>query len=116
MMASIDSEARAITKDPAHQLRQIRAEPARVLLVLVFVRWRFGDFVPRYDASDSQGIGVPKNTPYETGEKLNKEINVILADPKLKARFYNLRATVLPGSPAELATLMAEETGNRPRW
>jgi len=68
------------------------------------------DFLPQYDASDSQGIGVPRNTPAEIVEKLNKEVNVILADPKLKARFSDLGATVLPGSSAEFKMLMAEET------
>jgi hypothetical protein len=46
VLPAIRSETRAapaVNQNPAYQLRQIRAEPARVLLVLVFVRWRFGE-------------------------------------------------------------------------
>jgi tripartite-type tricarboxylate transporter receptor subunit TctC len=56
------------------------------------------------------GIGVPKNTPTEIVEKLNKEINAALADPRIKARFADLGATVIPGSPANFGKLIAEET------
>jgi tripartite-type tricarboxylate transporter receptor subunit TctC len=56
------------------------------------------------------GIGVPKNTPAEIVEKLNKEINVALADPKLKARLADLGGTPLALSPAEFSKLIADET------
>jgi tripartite-type tricarboxylate transporter receptor subunit TctC len=69
-----------------------------------------GDFVPGYEASAVQGIAAPKNTPAEIIDKLNKEINAGLADPKLKARFAELGATVFPGSPADFGRFMAEET------
>jgi tripartite-type tricarboxylate transporter receptor subunit TctC len=59
---------------------------------------------------DWQGIGVPKNTPTEIVEKLNKEINAALADPKIKARLAALGATVLQGSPADFGKLIADET------
>ena len=49
-----------------------------------------GDFVPGYEASGWYGIGAPKNTPAEIVEKLNKEINAALADPKMKARLADL--------------------------
>ena len=45
-----------------------------------------GDFVPGYEASSWHGLGVPKNTPAEVVEKLNKEIDAGLANPRLKAR------------------------------
>jgi tripartite-type tricarboxylate transporter receptor subunit TctC len=69
-----------------------------------------GDFVPGYEATSWFGVGVPKNTPAEIIEKLNKEINAALADPKIKARLVDLGGTVLPGSPAEFAKLIADET------
>jgi len=69
-----------------------------------------GDFVPGFEASVWQGVGAPKNTPPEIVEKLNKEINAALADPKMKAQLANLGSTVLALSPAELGTLIAEET------
>ena len=69
-----------------------------------------GDFVPGYETSAWQGIGAPKNTSAEIVEKLNKEVNAGLADPKMKARFAELGNTVLPGSPADFGKLIAEET------
>ena len=68
------------------------------------------DFVPGYEASAWQGIGAPKNTPAEIVDKLNKEINAGLADPKMKTRFADLGSTGLPGSPADFGRLIAEET------
>jgi tripartite-type tricarboxylate transporter receptor subunit TctC len=56
-----------------------------------------GEFVPGYEASLWWGIGVPKNTPVETIDKLNKEINMGLADPKIKAQLAELGAEVLCG-------------------
>jgi tripartite-type tricarboxylate transporter receptor subunit TctC len=69
-----------------------------------------GDFVPGYEASNWYGIGAPRNTPVEVIEKLNKETNAGLADPKLKARFADLGGTVLPGTPADSGKLIADET------
>jgi tripartite-type tricarboxylate transporter receptor subunit TctC len=69
-----------------------------------------GDFLPGYEASTWWGVGVPRNTPAEIINVLNKEINAGLADPKLKARFADLGGTVLPGSPAEFGKFIANET------
>jgi tripartite-type tricarboxylate transporter receptor subunit TctC len=68
------------------------------------------EYVPGYEASPWWGVGVPKNTPSEITDKLNKEINAGLADPKMKARIADLGATVLGGTPAEFGKLIAEET------
>ena len=68
------------------------------------------EFVPGYEASAWQGIGAPKNTPAEIIDRLNKEINAGLADPKLKARLADLGGTVLVGSPADFGKLIAEES------
>jgi tripartite-type tricarboxylate transporter receptor subunit TctC len=68
------------------------------------------DFVPGYEASTWYGVGVPKNTPAEVIDKLNKEINAALADPKIKARLADLGGTVLPGTPADFGKLVAQET------
>ena len=56
------------------------------------------------------GLGAPKATPAEIVNKLNKEVNAALADPKMKARLADLGGVVLPGSPAEFGKLIAEET------
>jgi tripartite-type tricarboxylate transporter receptor subunit TctC len=69
-----------------------------------------GDFVPGYEASIWYGIGAPKSTPSEIVDKLNKEINLGLADSKMKARFADLGAAVLAGSPADFGRFIAEET------
>jgi tripartite-type tricarboxylate transporter receptor subunit TctC len=69
-----------------------------------------GEFVPGYEATPSWGVGVPKKTPAEIIEKLNKEINGALADPKMTARITDLGATVLAGTPAEFGKLIADET------
>jgi tripartite-type tricarboxylate transporter receptor subunit TctC len=70
-----------------------------------------GDFVPGYEASAWYGIGVPKNTPAEIVELLNKEINAALAESKMKARLADLGGTALPGSPADFSNLILDETG-----
>ena len=69
-----------------------------------------GDFVPGYEASTWYGVGAPKNTPAEIIEKLNKEINAGLADPKLKARLADLGGMMLTGSAAEFRAFIVEET------
>ena len=69
-----------------------------------------GEFVPGYEASIWYGVGVPKNTPFQIVDKLNKEINAGLADPKLQARLAELGGIPLGGSPSEFGKLIAEET------
>jgi tripartite-type tricarboxylate transporter receptor subunit TctC len=69
-----------------------------------------GEFVPGYEASYWAGIGAPKATPAEIVEKLNKEINAGLADPKIKARLPDLGGDVLALSPADFGKLIADET------
>ena len=69
-----------------------------------------GDFVPGFEASVWQGIGVPKGTPSLIVEKLNKEINSALSDPKMRSQLATLGSTELALSPAEFGTLIAEET------
>ncbi|HKF10600.1 MAG TPA: tripartite tricarboxylate transporter substrate binding protein [Xanthobacteraceae bacterium] len=69
-----------------------------------------GEFVPGYETSLWLGLGAPKGTPAAIVDKLNKAINAGLADPKIKARLADLGGTVLAGSPADFAELIAEET------
>jgi tripartite-type tricarboxylate transporter receptor subunit TctC len=68
------------------------------------------EFVPGYEASQLYGVGAPKATPVEIVDKLNKEINAGLADPKVKERFAQLGTTALPGSPGDFGKYLAEET------
>ena len=69
-----------------------------------------GEFLPGYEVSNWYGLGVPRATPAEVVEKLNKEINTGLANPKIKTRLADLGGTVLAGSPADFGKLIAEET------
>jgi tripartite-type tricarboxylate transporter receptor subunit TctC len=69
-----------------------------------------GDFVPGYEASAWLGFGAPNDTPAAIIDVLNSEVNAGLADPMIKARFADLGATVLPGSPADFRKLIADET------
>jgi tripartite-type tricarboxylate transporter receptor subunit TctC len=67
-------------------------------------------FLPGYEGGIWYGLGAPKATPAEIVNKLNKEVNAALDDPKMKARLADLGGTPLPGSPAEFGKLIAEET------
>ena len=66
--------------------------------------------VPGYEASAFFGINAPRDTPREIIERLNREINAILAEPRAKARFADMGGTTLPGSPADFGKLVANET------
>jgi tripartite-type tricarboxylate transporter receptor subunit TctC len=68
------------------------------------------EFLPGYEADDWKGIGAPKNTPPEIIDKLNKEINAALADPKMKARLADLGSDAIPMTPADFGKLIADET------
>jgi tripartite-type tricarboxylate transporter receptor subunit TctC len=69
-----------------------------------------GEFVAGYEASSWHGVGAPKNTPAGIVDKLSKEINAALADPRLKARLTDLGGTVLAGSPADFGKLIVDES------
>jgi tripartite-type tricarboxylate transporter receptor subunit TctC len=98
-------------------IEHIRAGKLRPLAVTTAVRSEtlpdiptVGDYVPGYEASAWWGIVVPKNTPVEIIDKLNKEINAFLVDPKMKMRFADISGKVLAGSPADFGKLIADET------
>ena len=69
-----------------------------------------GETVPGYEVVVWFGICAPKGTPPDVVDKLNKAVNTVLADPKLKARFHELGGEVMPMSPAEFGKLVADET------
>jgi tripartite-type tricarboxylate transporter receptor subunit TctC len=68
------------------------------------------DFLPGYEVSSWQGIGAPRGTPKDLVDRLNKEVNVALADPQFRARLASFGGTPLEGSPADFAKLIADET------
>ena len=68
------------------------------------------EFVPGYEASGFAGIGVPRGTPADIIDMLNRELNAGLADAKIKARIVELGGTVAGGTPAEFAKILVEAT------
>jgi tripartite-type tricarboxylate transporter receptor subunit TctC len=98
-------------------IEYIRAGRLRALAVTTATRSEalpdiptLGDFLRGYESSAWNGIGAPKDSPAEVIEKLNKEINAALADPKFKARLADLGGTPLSGSPADFSKLISDET------
>ena len=67
------------------------------------------DFVPGYESSAWYGVVAPRSTPADIVDKLNKEINAALIDPKLKAQLADLASTTLSGSPADFGRLVDAE-------
>ena len=113
----IGGQVQVMFLSPAASIEYIRSGRLRALAVTTTTRWEglpdiptVGEFVPGYEASIVLGVGVPKATPVEIIDKLNREINAALADPKIKARLAVLGGTPLSGSPADFAKLIAEET------
>jgi tripartite-type tricarboxylate transporter receptor subunit TctC len=98
-------------------IEHIRAGGLRPLAVTSTARLQalpnvptIGDFVPGFETSAWAGIGAPKNTPAEIIDALNREINAILAEPAVQARFTDLGGQVLALTPGAYAGLIAQET------
>ena len=98
-------------------IEHIRAGKLRALAVTTAARSEVlpdvpavGEFVLGYEASAFFGVNAPKATPPEIIERLNKEINAILAEPRAKARFADLGGAPLTGPPADFGKLIADET------
>lgn len=98
-------------------IEYIRAGNLRALAVTTATRSEVlpdipsvGEFVPGHEASTWHGIGAPKSILPEVVDKLNREINAGLADPRMKARITDLGGMLLPGSPAEFGKLIADES------
>ena len=98
-------------------IEYIRAGKLRALAVSTLARSpalpdlpTVSEFVPGYESSGFFGIFAPGKTPSVIVDKLNKEINAGLADPKLKAQLADLGGMILVGSPADFRSLIAEET------
>jgi tripartite-type tricarboxylate transporter receptor subunit TctC len=95
----------------------VRAGRLRALAVTTATRVEFlpdippvADFVPGFEAAIWLGIGAPKNTPTQMSDKLNREINAALGDPRIRARIADLGSITFPRSAADLAQLIAAET------
>jgi tripartite-type tricarboxylate transporter receptor subunit TctC len=98
-------------------VEHIRAGTLRALAVTTATRSdaqpgvpTVAEFVPGYEASGWLGVGAPANTPPEIIDRLNREINAGLADPKLARQITDLGSAVVIGSPADFGRLIVEET------
>jgi tripartite-type tricarboxylate transporter receptor subunit TctC len=110
-------QVQIIFVNTAASIEYIRAGRLRALAVTTATRSEalpdiptVGEFVAGYEASGWQGLGAPKNTPADIVEKLNKETNAALADPKIKAQLVDLGAIVFANTPAEFGKHIAAET------
>jgi tripartite-type tricarboxylate transporter receptor subunit TctC len=94
----------------------IRADKLRPLAVTTLARSEalpevpaLAETLPDFEWSAWIGVGAPRNTPADIVDKLNREINAALADPKIKARLADLSATVMRGSPADFGNYIGQE-------
>jgi tripartite-type tricarboxylate transporter receptor subunit TctC len=104
---AFDAVASSIGHISAGRLRALGVGDAKRIDALPDVP-AVAEFVPGFEAS--QGLGVPRNTPVEIIDRLNREINAGLADPRIRARIADLGNAPLALSPAEYGKLLAEET------
>jgi tripartite-type tricarboxylate transporter receptor subunit TctC len=102
--------------DTLSSIEHLRAGKLRALAVTTAMRSdvlpeipTVSEFIPGFEATNWFGVAAPKNTPLEIIDKLNKEINLALAEPKIKARLADWGAAALAGSPADFGKLISEE-------
>jgi tripartite-type tricarboxylate transporter receptor subunit TctC len=112
----IEGQAEMMFEPMSAAIEPIRTGKLRALAVTTATRSPalpnvppLSDFVAGYEASAVTGIGVPKATPAEIVDRLNKEVNAAFADPKMQARLADTGGAVLPGSPADFEKLIAGE-------
>ena len=101
----------------SESIQQIKGGKLRALAVTTTSRLdvlpdvpTVADFVPGYEASGFAGIGVPRNTPPEIIDRLNKELNAGLSDSKIKSRIAELGGTAVGGTPAEFGKILSDAT------
>jgi tripartite-type tricarboxylate transporter receptor subunit TctC len=113
----LGGQVQVLFNSPPASIGYIKAGTLRALAVTTATRSEtlpdlptVGEFVPGYETSQWYGVGVPKNTPAEIVDKLNKEVNAGFVDPKLKARVADLGGIALAGSPVDFGKFIADET------
>src|SRR5438552_5267306 len=117
VMDLISGQVQVVFDNLPGSIEHIRAGKLRALAVTTATRSEalpdlpvVADFVPGFEASAWFGMGVPKGTPAEIVDKLNKEVNAALADPRIKARLADMGGVPIAGSPADFGKLLADET------
>ena len=116
----IGGQVQVIFSPLPESIEHIKAGKLRPLAVTTVTRLdvlpnipTVGDFLPGYEGTGWLGVGAPKNTPAEIIDKLNKEINAGLADPKIVARIAELGGAVLGGSPTAFGKIVS---GDIEKW
>jgi tripartite-type tricarboxylate transporter receptor subunit TctC len=112
----IAGQVQVMFADTPSSIEQVKAGKLRALAVTTAERWAMlpelptvSEFLPGFEASNWFGVAAPKDTPGDIIAKLNKEINVALAEPEMKARLADLGAAPLAGSPADFGRFIAAE-------
>ena len=114
---TISGQVQATFSTVAASLEYVRTGKLRALGVTTAARWEtlpdvpsIGEIVPGYEASNWNGVAVPRGTPQNIIEKLNREINTALSDPKVRGRIIGLGNVPMPLSPMEFGKLLADDT------
>jgi tripartite-type tricarboxylate transporter receptor subunit TctC len=117
LTALLGEQVEALFASPPSSIEYLRTGKLRGLAVTSEMRSEslpdvpaVGEFVPGYEMSAWYGLGAPKGTPAEAINAINKEIDVALADPRMKARLADLGGIVMGGSPADFGKLIVDET------
>jgi len=117
LVALLAAQAQVMFAPVPASIGYVQAGKLRVLAVTTATRVKvlpdvptMGDFVPGYEASSWQGIGMPKNTPAAIVDRLNEAVNTALADPTIKQRLAGLGGVPMPMTPAEFGQLVADGT------
>jgi len=112
----IAGQVQVMFADTPSSIEHVKAGKLRALAVTTAERSEFlpemptvSEFLPGFEASNWFGVAAPRNTPPEIIDKLNKEINITLAEPGIKARLADLGAAPLVGSPADFGRFVATE-------
>ncbi len=113
----LGGQVQSIFSTTPPSLEHVRAGRLRALAVTSATRFEalpdlptIGDFLPRYEATLLSGLGAPRNVPAEVVDRLNKEINAIIADPGIKARLADLGNEPVSMTPGDFSDVLADET------
>jgi tripartite-type tricarboxylate transporter receptor subunit TctC len=113
----LGGQVQSIFSTTPPSIEHVRTGKLRALAVTSATRFEalpdlptIGDFLPGYEATLLSGFGAPRNVPAEVVDRLNKEINAIVADPGIKARLADLGNEPVSMTSADFGKVLADET------